>query len=246
MNSLESKISYLLKRNVKNLNISWSELEELLKVSYFLDIKNKKKLISELRFLVKNNPSLFNILKSKLSIEKEEDFFRIPLVEYLKLNIEEEKYKIYYMNLEQGFVYIPFFEFEDFLISVFIKPIKNENEDYKRIAEKFKEKKLYYVKKKEGDLPPCVLRIIENMSSNPSHTERWFLAVFLINYGFNDEEILKIFSEAPNYNEKKTKYFLEHIRKKRYLPYSCSSLKSFGICVAECKVRNPLSYGKKK
>ena len=245
MNNLELKLSHLLNNNIKGLSISYDELLEILKITYFLDPKNKKIVLNNLKYLVKNDFKLFNYFKSKLNIKKEGDFYKIFLVDYLKFAIDEEKFKIYYMMLEDGFVYVPYFEFGDFLISIFIKPIKNDNEEYKKIANKYK-KLRSKIRKTRGDLPPCVVNIINKMDSNPSHVERWFLAVFLINYGWRDEEILRVFSQAPNYNEKKTKYFLDHIRKKKYLPYSCSSLRSFGICVEECRIKNPLSYKKKK
>ena len=52
--------------------------------------------------------------------------------------------------------------------------------------------------------------------------------------------ILKIYSDQPDFDEKKTKYFISHARKHKYKPYNCSNMKLFNLCIKECNVKNPI------
>jgi DNA primase large subunit len=61
------------------------------------------------------------------------------------------------------------------------------------------------------------------------------------------EEILELFRNVPDFNEKIARYQLEHIAglrgsRKQYMPYSCQTMKSLGLCpiVGDCGAKNPL------
>ncbi|MCI4461402.1 MAG: DNA primase [Thermogladius sp.] len=103
---------------------------------------------------------------------------------------------------------------------------------------------------REGAFPPCVKKVIERLRSgeNISHPERFLLATFLINIGVDIDSIVELFRNAPDFNERITRYQVEHLAglrggKKKYLPYSCDKLKSLGICpiTDKCPGDNPLS-----
>ena len=107
---------------------------------------------------------------------------------------------------------------------------------------------LPYSGRQSTDIAPCMEAVIGELESGNkvNHLKNWSLAVFLIKRGWDDEKIIAIYSKLPNFNEKLVKYQLEHIRDKNYSMPSCSNLKTQGICVADCKIKNPLMYRKKK
>ncbi|MEM3998105.1 MAG: hypothetical protein QXM62_01795 [Ignisphaera sp.] len=111
----------------------------------------------------------------------------------------------------------------------------NSVEDLYRIAQKF--------------FPPCVRDIMEYLSrgENLSHHQRFALATFLINIGVPQEILIDLFRRSPDFNERITKYQIEHLAglrgsKKRYLTYSCNTMKTLGMCRWECGIRNPVQY----
>ncbi len=101
----------------------------------------------------------------------------------------------------------------------------------------------------ENFFPPCIQSILRSLISgeNLTHHQRFALAAFLINLDVDINELLKIFKYSPDFNERITKYQLEHLAglrgsKRRYLPYSCSTMKTLNMCNNECGTKNPLQY----
>lgn len=87
--------------------------------------------------------------------------------------------------------------------------------------------------------PPCVKAIIARIKSgeNVEHHGRFFLATFLNHVGYSEEEILSIFSSAPDFEEGKARYQVEHITGKIsgkvYSVPKCATLRAQGLCVKE-------------
>ena len=98
-------------------------------------------------------------------------------------------------------------------------------------------------------LPPCIKRIYNAMlkGDNLSHHERFAIATFLLALGVDTDYLVNLFRNLPDFNEKITRYQIEHLAGKRgsgrkYSPYNCESMRSRGLCVAECGVKHPLTY----
>ncbi len=98
--------------------------------------------------------------------------------------------------------------------------------------------------------PPCIKNMIERLKAgeNLSHHERFTIAAFLARIGMDVEDILDLFRNSPDFNERIARYQIEHIAglrgsRKKYMPYSCGTLKSLGLCPIEgdCGARNPLA-----
>jgi hypothetical protein len=53
-----------------------------------------------------------------------------------------------------------------------------------------------------------------------SHDARLMVLFAMINAGWEDEEILSFFRKMRDYEEEKTRYFIQHARRTGYLPYS--------------------------
>lgn len=105
--------------------------------------------------------------------------------------------------------------------------------------------------------PPCMKALITDAQSGEpmAHQPRFTLSTFLANIGMPVEHITDLFRNTPNFNEKKTRYYIEYSMGKRgsgvkYSPPSCEKMVFYGLCRnkdALCeRVRHPLSYYAKK
>jgi len=103
-------------------------------------------------------------------------------------------------------------------------------------------------------LPPCMKDILRAIQAgeNVPHMGRFALVAFLSSLKLSTNEILKIFSSAPDYEEDKTRYQVEHIMgissSTTYKSPGCDKMRTYGICPGDkmddiCKKLNhPLSY----
>jgi DNA primase large subunit len=105
--------------------------------------------------------------------------------------------------------------------------------------------------------PPCIKRVYERVAGGrpASHIGRFALTSFLLNIGMSEEDIFKFFRSVSDFNERMTRYQVEHIAGTRgsgtrYAPPNCATLRTHGICISsesECKgAVNPLICYKKK
>jgi len=91
----------------------------------------------------------------------------------------------------------------------------------------------------EDAFPPCLKAIMVKLRNgiNLPHQARFFLVTFLHKIGVGNEDIMKIFATAPDFNESMTKYQVEHITggisKKEYEVPKCATLQSYGLCVKD-------------
>src|SRR2546428_154570 len=107
-----------------------------------------------------------------------------------------------------------------------------------------------------GEYPPCVKHGIEVLErgENLSHSGRFLLATYLLARGQTVDQIVPLFKNAPDYNERITRYQLEHIsgslgKGTKYQCPSCDKLKSENLCFAipDCDgIINPIQFGKKR
>jgi DNA primase large subunit len=115
-------------------------------------------------------------------------------------------------------------------------------------------------KHRVGGVPPCMGAIISEVKSggNPSHQARFALAAFMLRRCMDEgrdahdcvEEVVGLFRTVADFDEKKTRYQVEHIAglrggRKVYMPPSCEEMNSLGLCPTNlgCGVRNPLAFG---
>ena len=105
--------------------------------------------------------------------------------------------------------------------------------------------------------PPCINTIYEAASSTHhlSQMERFTLTAFLLNIGMSTEKVSEIYKSFSDYNERLTRYQIEHIAGERgsgtrYTPPQCSILQTHGVCKNRdvlCRtVYHPLKYYKIK
>jgi DNA primase large subunit len=105
--------------------------------------------------------------------------------------------------------------------------------------------------------PPCIERLYSDLMSKRHipHLGRFTLTSFLLNIGVKMENIVRLYTSATDFEERLTKYQVEHIAGKRggstkYKPPNCNTLRTYRLCPGGdeiCKViRNPLTYYQKK
>jgi len=109
----------------------------------------------------------------------------------------------------------------------------------------------------QSAFPPCIVALYEAASKGRhlSHVGRFTLTSFLINIGMSPEKVTELFKSFSDYNERLTRYQIEHIAgergsRTRYNPPQCVTLQTHGVCVNSddlCRwVRHPLAYYRQK
>lgn len=105
-----------------------------------------------------------------------------------------------------------------------------------------------------GDaFPPCIRQLYEAAQSGRhiSHIGRFTLTSFLIKVGMDKNMIVDLFRKSADFNERMTRYQIEHIAGERgsgtkYTPPKCDTLQTHGLCPGAddlCKrIKHPLAY----
>jgi DNA primase large subunit len=105
--------------------------------------------------------------------------------------------------------------------------------------------------------PPCVQVLYEAISKGRhlSHVGRFTLTSFLVNIGMSPESVIELFRSFSDFNERLTRYQVEHIAgergsRTRYTSPMCSTLRTHGVCINPdeiCqKISHPLNYYRRK
>ena len=110
----------------------------------------------------------------------------------------------------------------------------------------------------QSAFPPCIVALQEEVAKGHhlSHVGRFALTSFLVSIGMPSEKVAEMFKSFSDYNERLTRYQIEHIAgergsRTRYTPPNCETLQTHGVCVKTddqlCHgARNPLVYYKRK
>ncbi|NPA99649.1 MAG: DNA primase large subunit PriL [Crenarchaeota archaeon] len=204
--------------------------------------------------------------------------FAVYFKDYLKFSARlsgEPKYRIVNQIVHKGYVYLDKEVFPRILeeaITIYIQEQINklnvDLEALKPILEKAREilsrtnwHRIHVSIEQGGkseaigiidfeSFPPCMSKIVEALRSgeNLSHQARFTITAFLARIGMDVDDILELFRNVPDFNEKIARYQIEHIAglrgsRKQYMPYSCQTMKSLGLCpiVGDCGAKNPLT-----
>jgi DNA primase large subunit len=129
-------------------------------------------------------------------------------------------------------------------------------QSYSNRLKKDKEKMLRKIEKYdfsdmgEERFPPCIKWLMSRIGGGLSHPGRFTLVTFLHRIGYDTEDIINIFRRVPDFNERLTRYQVEHIlgmkgSRIEYSVPSCKKIKSYGFCFPDedCRyIRHPLQY----
>jgi DNA primase large subunit len=218
-----------------------------------------------------NSENLKEIAKDicpQLSYNQEKEQYFISLIDLLTLDLGED-YKLQYTNLKEGNIFFPSKEkLLDFLSIVLKKRILRTTEVNKKeipksfleVSEIVKKHFLSTQKAREdfdyrfsgklsnSSFPPCFDKLYNDLLSGKklSHIGNYHLAVFLAGVGYTYEDIINIYKNASNFDERIAGYQIKKIIEKKYSIGNCETLKSNDLCVADCKVKHPLQLLKSK
>jgi len=255
----------LLKLSGMNTLINRFSLAEARRAEKFLE----KDLVSDLN---KTSEELaIKIIKDifSVSVKKIKNHFVIPIPDYLRhaVNFHEIEWKLVNRRVENGMVFLTPHET--------VRLIRKELDGYigsriraantPSLHKGFEDKvnKLAGLAKKftvsttvSTEYPPCIKHAIDVLENgeNLSHSGRFMLATFLLGRGQPIDKIALLFKNAPDYNEKITRYQINQIAGEtggntKYSCPSCEKIKSNDLCFAipECdNIINPIQFGKKR
>ena len=207
--------------------------------------------------------------------ERRDGEYKMPFIQYLqaaKPLLTEPRWKLVNRIVKRGYTYLNKAEairlirgyYQQFLLNMFtgLRP-RNVPPRIREAAERYRPlilgalQKIYDVKRSveaSKDIPPCIKNIIMKLQTGEevSHFENFAVASYLLNKGRSVEEVLELFKNRSDYNEKVARYQVEHIAglrgsKTRYTPPSCEKFRVLGLCVDSGKhcprwIKNPLQY----
>ena len=255
----------LLKLSGLNTLINKFSLAEARRAEKFLErdlVSNSNKTSEE--FAIKIFREIFSI-----TIKKAEDYFVISISDYLRhaVNFHELEWKLVNRHVENGMVFLTPHESARLIrkeLGVYIgAKIRAANTPSMSKGFEDKVNKLSALTKKfavntvvSTEHPPCIKHAIEalNNGENLSHSGRFMLATFLLGRGQTIDEIAPLFKNAPDYDEKVTRYQIKQVAGEtgsniKYSCPSCEKIKSNDLCYAtpDCdNIINPMQFGKKR
>ena len=245
------------------------------KFSLFEAMRVERFLISDLlreKDLTKKNLLLSKIFKELFQLnvildEKKTNLFKMKISDYLKRSNEfnEVEWKLINRAVDNGYVYLDGDETVRLIRSEIYKLMYNRIKDMNinkipyqiAVNAKLITKKLGPSTKTSHQvnaLPPCIKKALELLEKNENlpHSARFMLATYMLYLGKTVDEVVSLFKNAPDYNEKITRYQVEHLAGKKgsqtkYSVPTCSKLQNENLCYAtdDCNgITSPIQFGK--
>ncbi|MEM0359933.1 MAG: hypothetical protein QXK06_01170 [Candidatus Diapherotrites archaeon] len=196
----------------------------------------------------------------------EDGLFSVKVLDFLNSSNGAPTLKLVNQRLEKGSVLLESQRFARLLSEKAFSeilaslPVKTSGiperlkEEALALSAEFRERQAVEFKKMAGKtrldfFPPCMEKMYSELLSgkNLPHFARFDLTTFLNAVGMPEEEIIKSFSKAPNFDESITRYQVKKITKggrlgKGYSPASCEKLRLHSLCIAQCNVKHPTQY----
>ena len=203
--------------------------------------------------------------------------FTVKFTDYLRnlAHLHDKKWKLTNSILSQGNIYLNKKDVVRLLEEEIRRRIEKRLEvklekappELAEIAERVKKLAAETIGQTENDelpkvvvqaaFPPCINALYEAASKSHqlSHIGRFTLTSFLINIGMSPENVNELFKSFSDYNERLTRYQIEHIAGERgsgthYIPPQCSVLQTHGVCKNSddlCRhIYHPLGYYRRK
>lgn len=204
--------------------------------------------------------------------------FALSFVDYLRntTNLRDKNWKLVNKTLVKGNVYLSKREVARLLLEEIrryiekrlnVKELPVFPQSIMDIADKIKQLSLEKIGRSETEtfpkailqeaFPPCIKSLYEAFSSGRhlSHVGRFTLTSFLLNIGMPTENVVELFKNFSDFNERLTRYQVEHIAgergsRTRYASPRCDTLKTHGICTNPdelCRqINRPVAYYMRK
>jgi len=192
-------------------------------------------------YVIFNLETLFELLMSGIKthiVSKIEKMSIVTDLDLKRRGVKVSKFHPPSVVLPKEFIsLIKKYEYLDTFVSV-NKTIKGHDKNY--------DKEKLVIDCKKG-YPPCVSYLIDKLNDDNkvSHFQRLTLASYLNKAGKSQEEIVQVFSNAPNFDDKVTRYQINQIVDSDYMPASCERINEMGFCFRNNKcglIKNPIQY----
>jgi DNA primase large subunit len=214
-----------------------------------------------------------DLFSTKILLEENVyNFYKIRITDYLDhpIAFQEKEWNLVNRTLHNGFVYLDGSEivrlFRNELYLLIIDRIKKMNIDripdtIMAISSSIKTRweqmhPSFYTPVYKAVTPPCIQHLYDQISKgeNLPHPARLLLGTFLIYSNKTLDEMLELFKRLPDFDEKITRYQLEHLAgkkggSKRYYVPSCEKIKLENLCYETkiCQgISNPIQLIRKK
>lgn len=202
--------------------------------------------------------------------QKDPSLYKIKITDYLKraTPFHEEEWKLINRLVHGGYVFLDAEEtvrlFRSELSGFIYNKVKNLGlqtfpEEVRKKAEELRlvlAPRFEYRVQAVTDFPPCVKHALEvmNKGENLPHSARVMLATYMLAVGKPTDEIVEMFKNAPDFNERITRYQVEHLAgtkgsRTKYSVPSCDKLRTENLCfaTAECAgIINPIQFGRRR
>jgi len=211
-----------------------------------------------------DDKTLEGIAKQLFTFKKDGKAFLIKFNEYLTYPAEDKDYSLVNLELDEGMIKLDKEKLAK-LISQYVyhttlrtkvdkRDIKNKMFFF--FTEELKKDKRYVVPEELGAVemeafPPCMRKIYRDLQSEDKvgHIPRFVFSTFLGGIKMPIEEAIALFKEQANFNEGKTRYYLEHSyglksNRTKYSVPACAKMESYGICYKDntCRWKHPMTY----
>ncbi len=199
--------------------------------------------------------------------EKQGFFVSMGLTDFLKAKFSLPQLKLVNQPVEKGKIFLTENDFCRFVAQyAFSKILETLPVDlrgipdfYRSIAQQIKSqlksRELKAFEVKIGgkisieNFAPCMKDLYLQLlnGTNLPHMARFDLATFLVAVGMPEEQIDKLFSHAPNYNQKTTLYHVKRIARLKLSPPACKKVREHGYCpLQNCTEIHPLIFFERK
>jgi DNA primase large subunit len=206
-----------------------------------------------------------------IDVMQENGRFKVKVADYLKRAsyFHDEHWKLVNRIVSKGYVYLDPDETvrlirDELTLYIYDKvnkmevrqlprTIKGKVDELRSKVVKHSEFRRYFVATK---YPPCIQHILQVLSKgeNPPHSARFLLATYMLSVGKSVDEVCAFFESAPDYNERVTRYQVEHLAGMRgsgtkYTCPSCEKVVGDNNCykTEECDgIINPMQFGRRR
>jgi DNA primase large subunit len=211
-----------------------------------------------------------DLFKLKIDVVKDGRLFKVRIADYLSKSshFHEQEWKLINRLVNGGYVYLDadetvrlvrnelavliYEKVKEMTLPTLPPAIKSRADDLRaKLAPRYE-----YRVTAVTDYPPCVKHALEvtGRGENLPHSARVMLATYMLAIGKPVDEIVMMYENAPDFNEKITRYQVEHLAgmkgsRTKYSVPSCDKLRNENLCfaTADCDgIINPIQFGRKR
>jgi DNA primase large subunit len=211
-----------------------------------------------------------DLFRLKIEVAEDGRLFKVRVADYLSrsAHFHEQEWKLINRLVHGGYVYLDADETVRIVrneLSVLIyekvkamtlptlpEAIKTKADGLRaRLAPRYE-----YRATASTEYAPCIKHALEVMGrgENLPHSARVMLATYMLTIGKPVDEIVMMYENAPDFNEKITRYQVEHLAgmkgsRTKYSVPSCDKLRNENLCfaTADCDgIINPIQFGRKR